>query len=31
LNRGTRGLLRFYSDGAGRGVLWEPASDPGAA
>ena len=30
LNRGTRGLLRFYSDGAGLGVLWEPASDPGA-
>jgi hypothetical protein len=30
LNRGTRRLLRFLSDGAGLGILWQLASDPGA-
>lgn len=31
LNRHTRCMVRFLSDGAGLGVLWELTSDPGAA
>ena len=30
LNRCTRRLLRFLSDGAGLGILWELAGEPGA-
>jgi hypothetical protein len=31
LNRGPRRLLRFVSDSAGLGILWEPVGDPGAS